>query len=115
MRTLPLANFHSCKHREYNVFLIFVTRNSYSHNQRKDASNISKKLCKCRFCTILHSRKMQLQILQMQKMQKLFCINAKTHKNTQKHAHAQQSRKQAKISEKSAEKRGKRDDSQRSK
>ena len=55
---------------------------------------------------------MQMQILQMQKMQKLFCINTQ---NTQKHAHAQQDRKRAKISEKTAEKRGKRDDSQRSK
>ena len=35
---------------------------------------------------ILHCRIMQMQILQMQKMQKNFCINTK---NTQKHAHAQ--------------------------
>ena len=39
----------------------------------------------------------------------------KQHKNTRKHTHAQQGRKRAKISEKTAEKRKKRDDIQRSK
>ena len=58
---------------------------------------------------------MQLQILQMQKMQKLFCINTK---NTQKHAktHVRTAeQKTGEISKKMAEKRKKRDDSQRSK
>ena len=59
---------------------------------------------------------MQMQILQMQKMQKIILHkHEKQRKNTRKHTHAQQSRKRAKISEKTAEKREKRDDSQRSK
>lgn len=58
---------------------------------------------------------MQLQILQMQKMQKLFCINtknnAKTHENTRTRSRAENGRKSAKK----PKNREKGDDSQQSK
>ena len=61
---------------------------------------------------ILHCRITQMQILQMQKMQKNFCINMKN--NAKTHARAVE-QKTGEISEKTAEKREKRDDIQRSK
>ena len=53
---------------------------------------------------ILHCRIMQMQILQMQKMQKLFCINtknnAKTRENTRTRSRAENGRKSAKKRQK---------------